>query len=702
MKLKTKIPLLISLMILGTSIGLGLSAILISSSTLRNTIINQIDDKNQSNAQLVSTKMSGQLDILYEIANRARTRTLDWAVAQPSLVPDVKRINALDIGVITADGVARYVTEGNTSNLGDREYFKNGMAGKSSVQVVFSRVTNQIVTMFAAPIMQSEATNAPVIGVLIARKDGMVTLSNVTNGLKSNMKSGFSYLIDSDGTFIAHPNTDYITKQYNPITEAEKDPSAVSLGKVIKRALQEKTGVDSYIDPADGKKKLCSFAQVPDQDWILISIVEEQEVTDSLSGLRTTIILVALGFIIVSVFLAYYISLSITKPLGKCVTVADKLAHGDTSVQVNVDSTDEIGILMNSMKEMIISIKTMYEDATVLANEAVAGHLKNRADLEKHHGDFAKIIKGINDTLDAVINPITEVMGVMDKFSHKDLTARVNGNYQGDLGTFKENVNHAGENLSQSLSLVVQSSEQISAASSQISQGAQSVADATSTQASSIEEISSSLEEINSLTANNADNAKNGLKLSDLAVQAVEAGSKFMDRMNDAMQAILTSSRETSKIIQTIDDIAFQTNLLALNAAVEAAHAGEVGKGFAVVAEEVKNLALRSAEAAQNTNVLIEESGKNSTMGSSIVEQVTDSFNKMKEQFLKVKTIVNEIVASSEEQAQGVKQITLGVSEMSRSTQNNAANAEKSASAAEELSGQAGELKRMVEEYRLS
>jgi len=702
MKLKTKIPLLISLMILGTSIGLGVSAILISSATLRMSIVQSIDDKNQSNATLVSTLMGGQLDILYEIANRARTRSMDWAVVQPSLLPDVKRINALDIGVIAADGTARYVTDSSTSSLGDREYFKNGMAGKSSVQVVFSRVTNQIVTMFATPIMQSDAPGAAVLGVLIARKDGMVTLSSVTNGLKSNMKSGFSYLIDNDGTFIAHPNKDYITNQYNPVNEAEKDASVASLGKLIKRALQEKTGMDSYIDPADGKSKLCAFAPVPDQDWILISVVEEKEVADALAGLRTTIILIALGFIVVSVFLAYYISLSITKPLGRCVEVADNLAHGNTNVQVSVDSADEIGILMASMKEMIHSIKNMYEDATQLANEAIAGHLKNRADLAKHHGDFANIIKGINDTLDAVINPITEVMGVMDKFSHKDLTARVTGDYQGDLDTFKENVNHAAENLDKSLTQVVLASEQISAASGQISQGAQALAEATSTQASSIEEISSSLEEINSLTGSNAENAQNGLKLSDLAVAAVGEGSKEMDKMNNAMQAILTSSQETAKIIKTIDEIAFQTNLLALNAAVEAAHAGEVGKGFAVVAEEVKNLALRSAEAAQNTNVLIEESGKNSTVGSNIVEQVTNSFNQMKEQFNKVKTIVNEIVSSSEEQSQGVKQITIGVGEMNHSTQQNAANAEESASAAEELSAQAAELKRMVEEYRLS
>jgi len=435
--------------------------------------------------------------------------------------------------------------------------------------------------------------------------------------------------------------------------------------------------------------------------------IPRNEIRDSVAQkVNSSLIIMVIASLLIGVVIAFLftfiISRMIIHPLEACVRVAKELALGDTKVSINIKSKDELGALAEAMQEMIHSIKTMYEDASMLVAEAVKGHLKTRADLHRHHGDYSDIIKGLNDTLDAVITPITEVMNVMDRLSHKDLTARVTGEYYGDLGIFKENVNRAAINLEDSLSQVVLASEQISAASELISSGAQAVADATSTQASSIEEISASLDEINSLTSGNAENAKNGLKLSDSAVASVDEGSDAMERMNKAMSAILTSSQETAKIIKTIDEIAFQTNLLALNAAVEAAHAGEVGKGFAVVAEEVKNLALRSAEAAQNTNVLIEESGKNSQMGSTIVEQVTLSFNQMKEQFNKVKDIVQEIVKSSADQAQGVKQINSGVSEMNRSTQQNAANAEKSASAAEELSSQASELKGMVEEYKLT
>jgi methyl-accepting chemotaxis protein len=419
------------------------------------------------------------------------------------------------------------------------------------------------------------------------------------------------------------------------------------------------------------------------------------------NAVTSVIISFVLGLIIAVVF-AVIITKMITLPLSRCVDVANNLSRGNTNVEINVDSEDETGILSSAMQGMVRSIKMMYDDTIHLSEEAVAGRLKTRADVRKHEGDYAKIVKGLNDTLDAIVNPMNEAMKVMDKLAHKDLTARVTGNYRGDLNTFKDDINLAAQNLEDALIQVDMAVEQISAASGEISSGSQVLAEATSEQASSLEEISASLEEINSLTGNNADNAKSGLKLADQAVIAVDEGNSAMEKMNKAMESILKSSQETGKIIKTIDEIAFQTNLLALNAAVEAAHAGDAGKGFAVVAEEVKNLALRSAEAAKNTNVLIEEAGHNSETGSRIVEQVTKSFSEMKEQFNKVKSIVNEISASSDEQAHGVNQISTGVGEMNRVTQQNAANAEESASAAEELNSQAAELKSMVNSFNLS
>jgi len=427
-----------------------------------------------------------------------------------------------------------------------------------------------------------------------------------------------------------------------------------------------------------------------------------ENIEKSSSQSITIAIVVSIIGIIIAIILAIIISSSITKPIEICVHAARHIAKGLTGIEIKIDAKDETGILAEAMRTMIRSIDMMYEDAVFLSHEATAGKLGTRADIMKHQGNYQMLMKGINEILDAIVTPLNEVMGVMDKLSNKDMTARVQGDYKGQLKDFKENVNKAAENLDDSLIQVDMAVDQISSASSEIASGSQVLAEATSEQASSLEEISSSLEEINSLTGNNADNAKSGMKLADQAVSAVDEGNHAMEQMNKAMEAILKSSQETGKIIKTIDDIAFQTNLLALNAAVEAAHAGEAGKGFAVVAEEVKNLALRSAEAAKNTDTLIEESTRNSEMGSRIVEQVTKSFLEMKEQFNKVKLIVNEISASSDEQSHGVGQISTGVGEMNRVTQQNAANAEESASAAEQLTSQAAELKTMVNSFNIS
>jgi methyl-accepting chemotaxis protein len=169
-----------------------------------------------------------------------------------------------------------------------------------------------------------------------------------------------------------------------------------------------------------------------------------------------------------------------------------------------------------------------------------------------------------------------------------------------------------------------------------------------------------------------------------------------MTKLTRSMEDISKASDETSKIIKTIDEIAFQTNLLALNAAVEAARAGEAGAGFAVVANEVRNLAMRAAEAAKNTAALIEGTVKKVKEGSEFVEHTNGAFSEVSKSAAKVADLVSEIAAASGEQAQGIDRVNKAVSEMERVTQQSAANAEESAAAGEELTAQAEQLKRYV------
>ncbi len=241
-------------------------------------------------------------------------------------------------------------------------------------------------------------------------------------------------------------------------------------------------------------------------------------------------------------------------------------------------------------------------------------------------------------------------------------------------------------------------SNQVAAASGQVSSSSQSLAQGASEQAASLEETTSAIEEMSSMTKKNAETAQQAATLAAETKSTADKGNQAMQKMGVAIAEIQKSAAETAKIIKVIDEIAFQTNLLALNAAVEAARAGESGKGFAVVAEEVRNLAMRSAEAAKNTSAMIEESVQNSRNGVAISTEVATTLEAITGAATKVSALIGEIAAASREQAQGISQINNAVSQMDKVTQANAASAEESASAAEELSGQAVQLTSIVRE----
>ena len=380
--------------------------------------------------------------------------------------------------------------------------------------------------------------------------------------------------------------------------------------------------------------------------------------------------------------------------------VAGLVARGDTSVAVEVrGDKDTLGQAIETVRQ---TTEALVAETTTIVDAAKGGSLDARGDATRFAGSFRELVEGINDAVEAFARPVSEAADILGRVAARDLTARMTGEYAGDHAKLKDSLNSALDNLDSALSEVAGATNQVAAAATQISSGSQSLAEGSSEQASSLEEVSASLQELASMTRQNATNAQEARGLAESTRTSTTQGVEHMHRLSSAIEKIKQSSDATAKIVKTIDEIAFQTNLLALNAAVEAARAGDAGKGFAVVAEEVRNLAMRSAEAAKNTAQLIEDAVKNAEGGVALNAEVLGKLTEISEKIVKVGTVMTEIAAASDQQRQGVDQITTAVEQMNGVTQQAAANSEESAATAAELNSQADQMRGMVEQFTLS
>jgi methyl-accepting chemotaxis protein len=427
-------------------------------------------------------------------------------------------------------------------------------------------------------------------------------------------------------------------------------------------------------------------------------------------------------------------------PLNVAAKYVDDISKGNIPSKITDNYNGDFNTIKNNLNQCIDTVNALVADANMLSKAAVEGKLATRADASKHQGDYRKIVQGVDDTLDAVIGPLNVAAQYVDQISKGEVPEKITDNYNGDFNIIKNNLNAmldylremaeaAGQIAQNDLTATVKPRSerdllgnafvkmvdglngtirqttlavvQVAQSVDQVRSVSQDLASGAEETSSAVEEVTSNLERTDTQVKSSAENAGTANQLVGQTTNLAQAGQEKMKTLTQAMGAIAQSSQEIAKIIKAIDEIAFQTNLLALNAAVEAARAGQAGRGFAVVAQEVRNLAERSAKAAKSTAELIEEAGKRTQDGVKLTNETGTSLNEIVQNVVKVKDLVGEIAAASDEQAKMLGQISSAIVQVNQGAQSTSSQSQELSSTADELGGLADQLRQETARFKL-
>lgn len=539
-------------------------------------------------------------------------------------------------------------------DISGEPFFQAAVQGNSYMSTPYIE-GDDIYLMVAAPVREGDV----VKGVLYFQCDTDI-LQSIIDGLQIG-EEGEAYILDKDGTTIAYVDQETVMSRENIMQEAAANPGNEGLQTVAaieRKMVAGEIGVERFYYAEDQSNNIQSYAPISGTDgWSIAVTIDEDEFMRPADYGNLFQIIICAAVCIVVIVISLKVSHSITAPVVKCANRLLSLSQGDLKSPVpHVKGRDETKILADSTEQLV--------------------------------KDFGGIIY--------------EMQGVLGAIADGDLSREVsNRRYLGDFAVLWDSLHVISEKLNKTMAGIVAASDQVSAGADQVASTADTLSQGAMEQTDSVEELSGTI-------SNMSTEAKGIEQLTERVKDVVnEAGQKlqesggYIDSLNQAMSEITESSGEISRIIETIENIAFQTNILALNASVEAARAGTSGKGFAVVAEEVRNLAIKSDQAAKATKDLIERSTKAVGDGSKVVERVTDSVTTVVNLAGQVEEQMEQVAKAVDDQTDAIEKVAEGIGQISGVVQNNSATAQESAATSQELSGQAEMLKRLVGNFRL-
>ena len=528
---------------------------------------------------------------------------------------------------------------------GAEEYYTRASQEKVShvVDPFVSSITGETIFVLVVPILHNDQFMGTVVVDLNVKMFDTLGVDKSGEGAKT-----FFDVINKDGKFVYSSNPDAVGKNLSEYVGEE----------TFKNEIQSKFDGESIFHIKDNHRiRYFAPLTIYGTDWYVQSAMSLDLYNQGKNQLFVALVAAeVILFILLQVILFTALKKSLS-PLGKLAEESDKLAEGNFDIKVSYAQEDEIGRLVKSFNNIVKRLTYVVSDL-----QAKLGAFAQ--------GDFGSEIKE-------------------------------DENYKGDFRPILNSLQEISTSLNSTLKNVHTSSSEVSSSAEQVSSMAQRISEGTTKQASSLAELSKTMEDITEQIRHTTKQAEKAQQLGVVSGSHVETSNQKMTDMQGAMEEITEKSKEISKIIKTIDDIAFQTNILSLNAAIEAARAGEAGKGFAVVADEVGNLAKKSQEAAQNTSLLIEETIGAVQKGAKFTEETAEALHSVSESTNQVNDLIGEISKASEEESAGVSRLSDGLQEISAVVQENSATAEESAATAEELSAQANLMNDLVDKFKV-